>query len=171
MLQMTNTTCIRRAVSADYDALADVMFDAVRNGPSAYSEEQRRAWVPYRRTGDEWTERLRTQTIFVSETAEQIVGFMSVTADGDIDLAYVRTSAQRTGIFRRLCRAVENQMSQTNEKRLRVHASLLAQPAFSAMGFSIVQKESVEIRGNAFKRFEMEKYLSNAESNQAIDAN
>jgi putative acetyltransferase len=48
---MANAMRVREATVGDYDAIADVMFDAVRNGPSMYTEEQRQAWVPEPRRG------------------------------------------------------------------------------------------------------------------------
>jgi putative acetyltransferase len=44
--------------------------------------------------------------------------------------------------------------------RLWVHASLMAEPAFAAVGFSVKRPEEVEIGGERFQRFEMEKILS-----------
>jgi len=64
---MTKRIVIREDVTEDYDTIADVMFDAVRHGRSAYSEEQRRAWVHQLRDGADWFERLDSQTIFVAE--------------------------------------------------------------------------------------------------------
>src|SRR3989337_2811797 len=89
----------RWAASSDYRALADVMFDAVRNGPSPYSDGQRQTWVPAPRSGPEWSDRLSQQDIIVAETGPRIVGFMSLAAGGYIDFAYIRPEAQHTGLF------------------------------------------------------------------------
>ena len=105
---MTSRSFIRQAIAEDYDILADVMFDAVRNGPGVYTEEQRHAWVPLRRTGAAWIERLESQTIFVAADTDQVFGFMSLAANGYIDLAFIRPSAQGTGLFRRLYHTVED---------------------------------------------------------------
>jgi putative acetyltransferase len=43
-LQFRST--LRWATEADVDALADVMFAAIREGESPYTEAQRQAWVP-----------------------------------------------------------------------------------------------------------------------------
>lgn len=150
---------IRQSCVEDYDTIADVMFDAVRNGRSEYSEVQRRAWVPDRRAGTDWTKRLDSQTIFVAENSGKIVGFMSLADNGYIDFAYIRPSAQGSGIFRKLYLTVENLATKIGQRRLWVHSSLIAQPAFSAIGFAVTQKETVEIRGQRFQRFEMEKHL------------
>ncbi|MCL2914059.1 GNAT family N-acetyltransferase [Shewanella corallii] len=156
---MPNTTqiIIRRANCDDYDAIADVMFNAVREGHSEYTEEQRQAWVPERRSGTDWIARLDSQEIMIAVNANQVVGFMSLAAKGYIDFAYIRPSAQGTGLFRRLYESIETLSLQNGLTRLWVHASLMAQPAFSAMGFAITQKQVVQIGEESFERFEMEK--------------
>ena len=160
---MTTQFAIRRAVVDDYGAIAEVMFDAVRHGRSHYSEEQRQAWVPHRRSGSAWIERLNSQSIFAAEIYGLINGFMSLAENGYIDFAYIRPSAQGTGMFRGLYQAIEHLAMQTGEPRLWVHASLMAQPAFTAVGFRMIRKETVEISGHLLQRFEMEKQLGHAE--------
>lgn len=156
---MTIEMNIRVATADDYDAIADVMFDAVRNGRSKYTEEQRRAWVPQPRRGSEWNDRLKLQTILLAILSGKIVGFMSLAANGYIDFAYVRPAFQGTGIFRQLFESIEILAKAKDETCLRVHASLMAEPAFTAMGFAVTNKETVEIGGQFLERFEMEKQL------------
>lgn len=160
--QMAIDTDIREATADDYDAIAEVMFDAVRNGRSKYTEEQRRAWVPQPRDGSEWKKRLESQTIMVAIQAEEIVGFMSLARKGYIDFAYIRPSAQGTGVFRLLYESIERLARNEHEARLWVHASLMAQPVFNAMGFVITKTENVKIGDQAFDRYEMEKIIANA---------
>lgn len=153
---------VRTATVEDYDAIADVMFDAVRNGISRYTEEQRRAWVSEPRRGPEWTERLNAQTILVASRAGEFVGFMSLAENGYIDFAYVRPASQGSGVFRKLYETIEHLAVKNEEPRLWVHASLMAEPAFTAMGFSINRRETVEIKGQHLDRFEMEKRIFQA---------
>lgn len=135
------------------------MFDAVRNGRSEYTHAQRQAWVPEIRSGDAWTGRLATQELFIAEDDGQILGFMSLADEGYIDFAYIRPSAQGTGLFRELYESLEQHAIAINLQRLWVHASLMAQPAFSAMGFEILEEQSVQIGDQTFRRFELEKRL------------
>lgn len=157
---MTTGVQIRKATSRDYDALAEVMFDAVRNGPSKYTERQRQAWVPRLRGGACWSARLVAQRIFVALRAADYLGFMSLADDGYIDFAYVRPSAQGTGVFGLLLQAVEELAFKKCEPMLWVHASLMAQPAFAAKGFTVRFRETVEIGDQRLARFEMEKRLA-----------
>jgi putative acetyltransferase len=152
---------LRWAGPADYAALADVMFDAVRNGDSLYDDRQRRAWVPAPRSGAEWDERLSGQEVIVAEAdGEEVLGFMSLAGGGYVDFAYVRPKAQRTGLFRQMFAAIEDRARARGHGRLWVHASLMAQPAFAAVGFATSRRETVRIGDEQLQRFEMEKHLA-----------
>ena len=135
------------------------MFDAVRNGDGPYDEQQRRAWLPAPQTGREWQDRLSSQEIVVGESDGQAVGFMSLAAQGYIDLAYIRPQAQHSGLFRRMFQRIEDRALERGDRRLWVHASLMAQPAFAAVGFTTNHSEWVQLGPEQLRRFEMEKPL------------
>jgi putative acetyltransferase len=69
------------------------MFDAVRNGPSKYTDAQRAAWVPVRRSGAAWDTRLAAKDIVLGRNGDRIFGFMSIQSGGYIDFAYIRPQA------------------------------------------------------------------------------
>ena len=46
------------------------------------------------------------------------------------------------------------------EPRLWTHASLMAQPAFAALGFAVIQHETVARAGQTLSRAQMEKPLT-----------
>jgi len=105
-------------------------------------------------------ERLDRQEIVLAETRERVLGFMSLARGGYIDFAYIRPNAQGSGVFRRLYTRIEEQARQAGEERLWVHASLMAEPAFSAMGFEVQAREQVAIEDETFERFRMDKLLA-----------
>ena len=146
----------------DAAELADVMFDAVRNGPSKYTDAQHAAWVPERKRGVEWELRLAAKDIIIGRDGGRIVGFMSIEGGGYIDFAFIRPDAQGSGLFRRLFDMVEGHARAANEARLWVHASLMAQPAFAVVGFSVVEHQIVQIGDQLFQRAMMEKPLVTA---------
>lgn len=150
----------RWASAADADVLADIMFDAVRNGESRYTEQQRAAWVPVRRTGQDWVARLQKQEIVVAEQDGRAIGFASLAEGGYVDFAYIRPEAQHTGLFRQLLSRIGERAIAKREPLLWTHASLMAEPAFAKLGFTIRKREQVRIGDQAFDRFEMEKSLS-----------
>lgn len=135
------------------------MFDAVRNGDSPYDEQQRRAWLPAPRAGREWEDRLASQDIIIAEMDGQAVGFMSLAGEGYIDFAYIRPQAQHSGLFRQMFERIEDRPLERGDRRLWVHASMMAQPAFAAVGFATVRSESVQLGTEQLQRFEMEKPL------------
>ncbi len=135
------------------------MFDAVRHGPSAYSEQQRAAWVPSPRAGQAWTDRLSAQAIVVGECDGRAVGFMSLAGDY-VDFAYIRPSARGHGLFRAMFERLEQHARSRGVRLLWVHASLAARPAFAAMGFKVRKQEEVALGSERLLRFEMEKALS-----------
>jgi putative acetyltransferase len=150
----------RWASGRDHSLLADIMFDAVRNGESLYSEAQRSAWVPAPRSGPDWAARLQNQEIIVAEQDGRAVGFVSLADGGYVDFAYIRPEAQHSGLFRQLLSRIVERARAKGEPLLRTHASLMAEPAFERLGFEVRRREQVTIGGQSFDRCEMEMQLA-----------
>ncbi len=159
---MNRTHTLNWATTADHDDLADIVFDAVRNGPSKYTQGQRVAWVPEHRGGEEWAARLEGQVIAIARDETRAVGFMSLAPEGYIDFAFIRPDAQGSGLFRRLFAMIEDKARSQKEPRLWTHASLMAQPAFAAVGFVVVERQLVQIGDESLERAMMEKILGSS---------
>lgn len=144
----------------DYAALAEIMYDAVRNGPSEYNDQQRAAWMPRPREGNDWESRLATQQVLLGEREGQAEGFMTLADGGYIDFAYIRPGARGRGLFRQLFERIEQRARGEGIGMLWVHASLAAQLAFAAVGFRVRRHEEVAIGTERLARAEMEKDLS-----------
>ena len=150
----------RWASAADDEVLADIMFDAVRNGESLYSEAQRAAWVPARRSGEDWLARLQGQDIIVAEQDGEAVGFVSLAENGYVDFAYIRPEAQHSGLFRQLLSRIVEKAVARRDPLLWTHSSLTAEPAFAKLGFKVRRRERIRIGDQEFDRCEMEKPLA-----------
>lgn len=151
---------LRLADQTDATAIGQLIFDCVRTGPSPYTEAQRRAWMPEPRTGPDWQKRLAGQRVILSIEQEQLNGLMSLDPEtGYIDFAYIRPDARGKGLFRKLYERIETEAEREGVRRLWVHASLMAEPAFTAMAFDVVEREEVAIGDQTLKRAIMEKYL------------
>ncbi|SDF05958.1 GNAT family N-acetyltransferase [Sulfitobacter delicatus] len=150
---------LRAAGGADYDSLGQVMFDAIHAGTSVYSAAERRAWLDAPPTGARWAAKLAGQQVVLAEREGAVIGFMTLAA-GHIDLAFVAAKAQGQGVFRALYAQVERQAQTQGETRLHAHASLMARPAFEAVGFHVIRAERVARAGEYLDRFEMEKTLT-----------
>ena len=143
----------------DWAELAEVMYDAVRNGPSPYTEEQRRAWLPEPHSEEAWQNRLSGQFVVQARAQGRALGFLTLTPQGHVDLAFIRPAAQGQGLFRGLYAAIEAAAVERGLSQLTVDASLAAQPAFAAVGFTILAEETVAIRGQHLRRYHMQKQL------------
>ncbi|MEL6691433.1 MAG: GNAT family N-acetyltransferase [Pseudomonadota bacterium] len=150
---------LRTATAEDYDTLGEVMFDAIHNGPTKYTDAESKAWASAPRAGPDWATRLSQKDVIIAERGREILGFMSIEPGGYVDFAYIRPSAQGTGLFRRLFSDVLARAEAAQETELSTHASLMAQPAFAAMGFDVDFHETVEIDGQQLARARMSKTL------------
>ncbi|MCK0149092.1 GNAT family N-acetyltransferase [Marivita sp. S6314] len=151
-------TC-RVATRTDYDCLGQIMFRAIREGPSPYTDAQRRAWMPRVNAGPGWAARLAQHHVVLSAEGPDIVGFMTVDPAGYIDLAYILPDARGQGRFAQLLDAVTEHARARTCAGLCTHASLMAQPAFARHGFRVVRQETVIRSGETLRRAEMYKSL------------
>ena len=99
---MSKDVLIRPARSDEYDVLGELMFDAIHNGPTRYTKAQSKAWAPTPKRGAEWAARLNKQHVILAERGSDLLGFMSIEPGGYINFAYIRPSAQGSGLFRKL---------------------------------------------------------------------
>lgn len=151
---------ILEASAADYNALGEVMYRAVHQGDSPYSQPQREAWLGAPRKGADWAARLSEQYVSMAQDKSgKIHGFMSLRPDGYVAFAYILEGSRGQGLFRALYETLEALARENGLSGLSTHASLMARPAFEAVDFNVVHPECVSIDGEQLKRFAMEKAL------------
>lgn len=151
---------LRLFVDTDAPALGQIMYDAVRQGTVAfYDEAQRSAWMPEPRSGAQWLQRLQTPQTWVAEDAQGIAGFITLAADGHIDLAYVRPDVMGAGVAQALYEQLEQAALSQNIARLDTEASHLAQRFFSRRGWRLIKTQTVVSNGVAMQNHRMEKVL------------
>ncbi|WP_415922209.1 GNAT family N-acetyltransferase [Tateyamaria sp. SN6-1] len=142
------------------DRLGALMWDAIHNGPSAYTAAQRQAWLPEVPKGAPWAARVGDQQIWLAQQDGMALGFVTLADGGYVDFAYVHSAAQGRGVFRHLMTALETAARTQGTARLWTHASLMAQPAFARLGFRVIRHEDVARDGQTLSRAEMEKALT-----------
>jgi putative acetyltransferase len=149
---------IRKAQLADYDPLGRVMYDAIHQGGSPYTQAQRQAWLPEVPQGPGWQDKLAQQVVMLAEMGAEPQGFMTLNG-AEIDLAFIRAQARGQGLFRALFAPLEAEARAAGHKELTCYASLMAQPAFQALGFEIVHHEEVARHGQTLSRAYMTRPL------------
>jgi putative acetyltransferase len=158
------TLTLRRMRPGEEARLYEVLRAAVLDGAAAhYDEAQRRAWAPPQ-PFEGWVERLNAAECFVALVAARIVGFVSTTAAGHVDLAYVLPELHGSGVAQRLLERAEAEMRLTGVERMTTGASLVARPFFMRNGWRVLREETVERGGQKFRRFRMAKTLAGQDS-------
>ncbi|GLQ21114.1 GNAT family N-acetyltransferase [Algimonas porphyrae] len=150
---------IRSAKADDYDALGQLMFNAIHVDPSPYTKTERLAWRRAPHAGAEWYARLEEQHVFIAEDANGPVGFLTLAPDGYVDLAYMLPRGRGRGVFRQLHNCLEDAAQRNGTSRLYTHASLSAEGPFKAMGYRVTEREIVSLNGEQLRRAAMEKSL------------
>ena len=151
---------IRHFAATDAAACAALFFRAVREGAREhYTDEARAAWCPKVPATDAFRAKRSGHYCYVADDGA-VQGFMSLTDEGYLDMAYVAPEMRGTGLAGQLHAAVLNKAHSLRIRRLTTHASRYAQPFFGRQGWEIIAPEEVDRNGVLIHRFAMEKSLS-----------
>lgn len=151
-----------RSFDADRDTLHTALLyhAAVRDGATAYTVAQRRAWSPDVPETGAWRARLTQQTVLCAEGPDGLVGFMSFDASGLLDLAFVAPEAAGRGVGSALLAATEEAARKAGLARLTTDASHMLAPLLRRRGWSVLDERIVERRGVTLANTRMEKMLT-----------
>lgn len=147
---------IRSYTRGDAEATAQVFFRSVREGARDYYDEaQRAAWAPNLPEVESWCQRLDEQHVFIAERNGVTVGFMTLTIQGVIDLAFVQPEELGRGTGKQLYDRLLAEAHDLRFQVLRTEASHLARPFFERQGWSVICDQLVERRGVRLRNFVM----------------
>lgn len=138
--------------SSGFPALAAIFLRAVQEiACRDYSPRQIAAWAQV----DEarWRERLAASRVLVATIDAHPVGFITA-RERYIDLLFVSPDYARQGVASALLKALFRQIP---DGTLTTEASITARACFERHGFSIVEVQQVESRGEMFTNYRMEK--------------
>jgi len=158
---------IRPYKNSDITVLLDLFRATVHTVAARYyTPEQVRAWAPLNLSDDEqhnmettWSTRLALQITLVAEVDNSIVGFISMTHEGHLDLLYVDKEHQAQGVAYLLFKQIESIAREKRIGHITTHASNMAVPLAKRIGFAIIKEDIVERRGVFMPRYEMIKKL------------
>ncbi len=147
---------IRRYTTADRAGCHRVYFKAVRDGTSEfYDNEQRAAWAPNEKPDLERPDGLHDQLCWVAEKNGEVIGFMSMTKAGHVDMAFVLPEVMGTGLSSELYERVLQDGQKLGLANLTVDASHLARRFFQKHGWRIEYQEDIDRGGVTLERFRM----------------
>ncbi|QBR51776.1 GNAT family N-acetyltransferase [Erwinia sp. QL-Z3] len=142
----------------DLDAAIAVFQCAVRGIASKdYDQQQILAWSQVDR--QRWQQRLNDSKVWLAEIHRRIVGIISLEADGHLDLLFTDAEYQRRGVATALYNTVEQWARENGVTSMVTEASITAKPFFIHQGFDVNEQQLVQVRGQAFINFKMQKML------------
>ena len=143
---------IRKYKEGDHIYIAKIFPRAVHEiGSTVYSQEQCLAWSDTEPNPEHWKERCEEKQPFVYVLEGRVVGFCELDPDGHIDCTYIDPDFQRKGIASQLVSHAVEAAFQDGNERVYVEASICAQPLFEKLGFTVVQEQTVMIKGVGLK--------------------
>lgn len=135
---------IRRFCDQDAGAAANLFFTAVQTGAqSTYTQKQRNAWAPRIPDAESWKDRMAAQHSLVAILDDQLVGIMTLTDQGIIDLAFVLPEKMGTGVAGELYAAILAEARTRKFSQLQTHASHMARRFFEKRNWRIVQQQTI----------------------------
>ena len=155
---------VRAFTRADAGATRQVFRHAVRVGAAnCYSEAERIAWWGGSVVTDaDWRMAREAQPTWVAERRGEVVGFVDLKSDGEVNMLYVHPDHTRRGIGSALLDEVEQSARGADMMRLHARVSLVAEPVFARAGFLVVRRQWAERDGERLAQAVMEKVLEPA---------
>ncbi|MCP3941451.1 MAG: GNAT family N-acetyltransferase [Desulfobacteraceae bacterium] len=151
---------IRNYRDGDHKALWLIFFNTIRNiNVCDYNQEQVEAWAPSEYNETKWLTRMNGINPFVAEIENNIVGYADIQNDGYIDHFFCHHDWQGKGVGSLLMGEIHNKANSQKIERLYSEVSVTARPFFLKKDFKVVQKQQVNINGQALTNFFMEKHL------------
>ncbi|MEM7518772.1 MAG: GNAT family N-acetyltransferase [Planctomycetota bacterium] len=142
---------------SDGDPAGELFFESIRVGAAeAYSECERAAWASAPPQGEAWNQRLQQPISLVAEDERGLAGFMTLTAENCIDLAFVRSDRIGQGVAKALYDELLGRALALGKKKLFVQASLMARPFFERQGWTVREERRPVLDGVELTCFRME---------------
>lgn len=151
---------IRRAHCGDLAGLGLLIHDAVHTGAAwAYDARQRAAWSPAPHSARAMAERVAGQSVLVAEDESGLAGVFTLSGDGLLDLAFVRSDRIGDGVAGRLYDALLQTARTAGLERLSVEASHPMRRFLEKRSWTLVKTQTVRPNGVAMENHVMVLHL------------
>jgi N-acetylglutamate synthase-like GNAT family acetyltransferase len=151
---------VRTYKSEDAEEIAELFYQTVRTiCGKDYTPKQVEAWAPEDASIEKWRARLTSKNTLVAVEEGKVLGFAELESDGHIDCFYCHHAYQRRGVGSLLFSSIEEIAKEIGVSMLFADVSITAKKFFEAQGFCNVQEKIVNLRGQQFINFKMEKQL------------
>jgi len=123
-----------------------------------YNKKQLAAWSAI--DGYLWSTSLKDYSaiVMVNDKNNKIIGFADMNNNGYLDQLFVHKDLQNQTIASKLVNYLEKS---NRSRKISTFASITAKPFFIARGYKVIRKNTVNLRGQQFKNYYMEKIENN----------
>jgi len=151
---------IRHYVEGEETLLWDIYYHTIHNiNIKDYSESQIFAWAPIDLDQEIWIGKIKAINPFVVEYEDEILGYADLQSDGLIDHFYCSHRWQRKGVGSMLMERIHQEAKAEGIATLISEVSITAKPFYMSHGFSVIEEQYLEIRGQKLSNYKMQKVL------------
>jgi len=129
-----------------------------------YTKDQILAWQGKEHEAKrkrEWSDKLRSsQTYLARNSKNQLVGFLEFTQLNELNLFFVHHDYQRKGIGKQLFLYLMKELKKKSSEKITANVSITARPFFESLGFISIKEQVVQLNGQEFINYKMEKSLN-----------
>lgn len=153
---------VRRYRPEDSQALADIYYNTIHQiNIQHYTKVQVNAWAPETSLEPSgWVTKFERTNPLVAMIGEVIVGFAEFESNGHIDCFYCHHQYIGCGVGSALMESIDEKAVQRGIKRIFAEVSITARPFFEKQGFTVVEEQTISLRGVQFINYKMEKHLA-----------
>lgn len=147
---------IRKYELTDLKEVLRLYRDTVHNvNKGDYTQAQLEAWAPAKLDEDKWQNTLTKNITYVAIYDSTIVGFADMDTQGYLDHMFVDKNFQGRHLSKKLCMALIKAAKELRLKTLMANVSITAMPVAKRLGFKLIKKQEVQLRGQTFTNFQM----------------
>lgn len=148
---------IRAAVESDAAEICTMCVNTVREiNIRDYSPEQVAKWSGRLEDTERMTKRLREQHSLLALSDQMVVGIVTWTDDGYLDLFYIHSEFQGKGCGSRLMEEMLQRSKAGGISSVYSDVSITARPFFRKYGFKTLQQQRVHIDQTEFVNYRMQ---------------
>ena len=150
------TLAVRPYTPNDRASCQNVLYRAVHEGAvDFYTKAQQDAWAPSKTPDLSYADKLLDRWCWVAEAKDGVIGFMTLTENGYLDMAFVMPEAMGKGVADALYTALIEHAKAESLGTLTLNAGPLARRFFAKQGWQVKYAENHPSNGQVFERFHM----------------
>ncbi len=152
---------VRRYNEGEEMILWNIFYNTIHNvNIKDYDEIQISAWAPSSLDSNIWIEKIKSINPFVVDHKNMILGYADLQESGLIDHFFCHHQWQRKGVGSMLMNTIIENANSQGITTLTSEVSITAKPFYISYGFSVIEKQSLFVRGQYLTNYKMQKELA-----------